>query len=174
VSIINREASVGRSIPVPLHTYFALEPLMPYVKECSTTLTVYCHASLSPQSTMATSQTSSPFLRLPTEIRLQIYAYVLTCPDPLSVYCWRRYAPFSFATRLLQHPRHFLALVRLVAPCPPPASRTPINSTVLPSSQQPTSSTQKPTLSPSTSTPFFSPPPTPLYPGFPASPLPNS
>jgi hypothetical protein len=59
----------------------------------------------------------SPLLRLPAELRLQVYTYILTSPDALTVYCWRRYAPFGFATRLLQHPQHFLSLVRY-APLP--------------------------------------------------------
>jgi hypothetical protein len=92
---------------------------------------------------MATDQNIllSPLLRLPAELRLQIYAYVLTSPGPLSIYCWRRYVPFGFATRLLRHPRHFLALVRL-DPSPPypyyyrPQLKTPHLSTLTDSQTQ--------------------------------------
>jgi hypothetical protein len=54
---------------------------------------------------------SSPLLRLPPELRLEIYTYILASPSPLSVICWRRYTPFSLTTRLLHHPRRFLALL---------------------------------------------------------------
>jgi hypothetical protein len=50
------------------------------------------------------------FLRLPAELRNQIYTYILS-GETFSIHCWRRYTPFGFATRILRKRRLFLALL---------------------------------------------------------------
>lgn len=54
---------------------------------------------------------SPSLLRLPAELRIQIFACVFTSPTPLSIHCWRRYTPFCLSTRVLQYPPRFLALL---------------------------------------------------------------
>jgi hypothetical protein len=49
-------------------------------------------------------------LRLPVELRYQIYEYALSY-HIFNIYCWRRYTPFGFATRIFQKRKHFLALL---------------------------------------------------------------
>jgi hypothetical protein len=58
-----------------------------------------------------TTSSLHSILRLPAEIRMQIYTCVLTSPTPLSIYCWRRYTPFCFSTRVMQYPSAFLSLL---------------------------------------------------------------
>lgn len=53
---------------------------------------------------------NSSFLRLPAELRSQIYTYTLS-GEIFDIYCWRRYTPFGFATRILKKRRNFLALL---------------------------------------------------------------
>jgi hypothetical protein len=53
---------------------------------------------------------ASSFLRLPAELRNQIYTYTLG-GQTFSIHCWRRYTPFGFATRILRKRRLFLALL---------------------------------------------------------------
>jgi hypothetical protein len=59
---------------------------------------------------MELSNQSSAFLRLPAEVRNQIYAYILS-GEAFSIHCWRRYAPFGIATRILRKQKNFLALL---------------------------------------------------------------
>lgn len=54
---------------------------------------------------------SPPLLRLPAELRMQIFTWVFTRATPLSIHCWRRYTPFCFSTRVMQYPSGFLALL---------------------------------------------------------------
>lgn len=58
------------------------------------------------------AEKSSSFLCLPTEIRLEIYGYVLTSQWPLTVQCWKHYTTSTFATRIVQYPKCFLSLLR--------------------------------------------------------------
>jgi hypothetical protein len=60
--------------------------------------------------TMEAHPQASSFLRLPAELRNQIYTYILG-GETFSVHCWRRYTPFGFATRILRKRRLFLALL---------------------------------------------------------------
>jgi hypothetical protein len=53
---------------------------------------------------------ASSFLRLPAELRNQIYTYVIG-GETFDIYCWRRYTPYGFATRILRKRRAFLALL---------------------------------------------------------------
>ncbi|KAH5129483.1 hypothetical protein HBI38_118350 [Parastagonospora nodorum] len=52
----------------------------------------------------------SHLLRLPAEIRNDIYAYTLS-REVFQVHCWRRYTPFSFETRIIRKQKNFLALL---------------------------------------------------------------
>jgi hypothetical protein len=53
---------------------------------------------------------ASSFLRLPAELRNQIYAYILG-GETFNIHCWRRYTPFGFATRIMRKRTLFLALL---------------------------------------------------------------
>lgn len=59
---------------------------------------------------METPHQASPLFRLPAEIRNQIYAYILG-GETFNIYCWRRYKPYGFATRILRKRKFFLALL---------------------------------------------------------------
>lgn len=60
--------------------------------------------------TMNLSKSTSPFVSLPAELRNHIYAYTLS-GEVIDIYCWRRYTPFGFATRVLRKQKNFLALL---------------------------------------------------------------
>jgi hypothetical protein len=59
---------------------------------------------------MEISRPSSPFLRLPTELRNQIYAYTLG-GEVFDIYCSRSFTPFGFDTRILRKQENLLALL---------------------------------------------------------------
>jgi len=52
----------------------------------------------------------SRLLRLPAEIRNEIYAHALS-GEIFEIHCWRRYTPFSFVTRIIRKQKNFLALM---------------------------------------------------------------
>jgi hypothetical protein len=59
---------------------------------------------------MDCSPPSSPLLKLLAELRNKLYTYVLG-REIFEIYCWRQYTPFSFATRIVQKQKNFLALL---------------------------------------------------------------
>lgn len=77
-------------------------------------LNITNHQMLTPSHPTPTHSHSplqtSPLLRLPAELRLQIYKYILS-GETFSIHAWRRYTPFSIATRILRKRRNFLALL---------------------------------------------------------------
>lgn len=52
---------------------------------------------------------ASPLLRIPTELRDEIYDFALGY-QIFDIYCWRR-PPVGFTTRILQKSKDFLALL---------------------------------------------------------------
>jgi hypothetical protein len=47
---------------------------------------------------------------MPAEIRNEIYIHTLS-GEVFNIHCWRRYTPFSIATRILRKQKNFLALL---------------------------------------------------------------